>query len=64
MDTKTEQDWENATWQGSRRAMIRQSLKLTVRERLQTLEDLSQTSIKLASLKKTNNKSIPDGGAD
>lgn len=47
-----EQSWNNATWEGSRRAMIRQSLKLTVRERLQALEDISETSQKLARLKK------------
>ncbi len=45
-----EQTWGNATWEGSRRAMIRQSLKLTVRERLKCLEDLTVTSQKLADL--------------
>lgn len=45
-----EQTWDNATWEGSRRAMIRRSLKLTVRERLQALEELAETSQKLASL--------------
>ena len=40
MTNKTEQNWENATWAGNRRAMIRQSLKQTVRERLQALEEL------------------------
>ncbi len=51
MDNKIEQNWGNASWEGSRRAMIRKSLKLTVRERLQALEDLAETSKKLASLK-------------
>lgn len=53
MDIKTEQNWLNATWSGSRRALIRQSLKLTVRERMQILESLCETSQKLASLKTT-----------
>lgn len=48
-----EQDWNNATWEGSRRAMIRQALKLTVRQRLQALEDMCLTSQTLAASKKT-----------
>ncbi len=44
-------DWENSTWEGSRRAMIRKSLKLTARQRLQALENMNQTSQTLASLK-------------
>jgi len=51
MDNKIEQNWGNASWEGSRRAMIRKSLKLTVRERLQALEDLAETSQKLVNLK-------------
>jgi hypothetical protein len=45
-----QRNWENATWDGSRRAMIRKSLKLSARERLQALEDLHDTSQRLASL--------------
>ena len=57
MDNKIEQSWANASWEGCRRAMIRKSLKLTVQERLQALEDLAETSHKLANLKtnKQNN---------
>jgi len=51
MTSKNKQSWDNATWAGSRRAMIRQSLKLTVRERLQALEELCKTSQKLAKIK-------------
>lgn len=56
MTHETKQDWSNATWVGSRRTMIRQSLKLTVRERLQALEELCRTAKKLASLKTKNNQ--------
>ena len=52
MENNNKQNWENASWEGSRRAMIRQSLKLTVRERLQALENLIETSQKLAKIKK------------
>ena len=58
MDNKIEQNWDNASWEGSRKAMIRKSLKLTVRERLQALEDLAKTSHKLANLKTSDNKDL------
>ncbi len=51
MSSKNKQSWENASWLGSRRAMIRQSLKLTVRERIQALEELCKTSQKLSTIK-------------
>jgi hypothetical protein len=41
-------DWNAATWEGSRRAQIRRNLRLTVRERLEALEDLTETSDRLA----------------
>lgn len=52
MNSKTQQSWGNASWVGSRKALIKQSLKLTVRERLLALEELYFTSHKLANLKK------------
>lgn len=55
MNKHVEQDWNNATWLGSRRVMIRQSLKLTIRQRLQALEDLYATSQALPKLKKSHN---------
>lgn len=54
MSSKNKQSWDNASWTGSRRAMIRQSLKLTVRQRLLALEGLNKTGQKLASLKKVD----------
>jgi hypothetical protein len=41
-------DWSSATWEGSRRAQIRRDLRLTVRERLEALEALTETSERLA----------------
>lgn len=54
MTKRIEQNWGNATWKGSRRAMIKQSLKLTVRERLIALEELNKLSQKLLSVKIKN----------
>lgn len=45
-----EPDWSAATWEGSRRAQIRRGLHLTVRERLEGLQALAETSQRLAQL--------------
>lgn len=42
--------WEAATWAGARRAQIRRALELTVRERLEVLEALAETSARLVEL--------------
>lgn len=42
--------WEAATWEGARRARIRRTLELTVRERLEVLESLAETSDRLVEL--------------
>lgn len=44
----SDEDWSEATWEGSRRAMIRRALGLTVRERLEALEALTETSDRLS----------------
>jgi hypothetical protein len=43
-DDRPDPRWEAATWEGSRRAQLRESLSLTVRERLQALEGLWEAS--------------------
>lgn len=50
--TPIKQDWGNASYEGSRRAMIRQSLKLSVRERLEALESLCVISERLSNFRK------------
>ena len=42
--------WETATWEGSRRAQLRAALSMTVRERLQALEDLARLAERLAAM--------------
>ena len=42
--------WEGATWEGARRERIRRALELTVRERLEVLEALAETSQRLVEL--------------
>lgn len=41
-------DWEPGTWEGSRRAQLRASLKLTPKQRFEALEQLADTSRWLA----------------
>jgi len=42
--------WETATWEGSRRAQLRSALALTVRERMQVLEALTELARRLAEM--------------
>jgi len=50
MNQAVEAGWETATWEGSRRAQLRAALALTVRERLQALEDLAELAEHLAAM--------------
>ncbi len=45
---RSDADWSAATWEGSRRAQVRRALRLSVRERLEGLEELTETSARLA----------------
>ncbi|HEY5635716.1 MAG TPA: hypothetical protein VIS77_02355 [Burkholderiales bacterium] len=42
-------DWSNATWEGNRRAQLRATLALTVRERLLAMEALGELSDTIAA---------------
>ncbi len=37
-----EENWSAATWKGSRREQLRRALRMTVRERLQAADELSE----------------------
>ena len=50
MEPTDDASWENATWEGSRRAQLRAALKLSVRERLETLAELAELAERLASM--------------
>lgn len=55
MSDRDDSDWENASWEGSRRALLRASLKLSAKERFEALEYLARTSDWLVSAR------FPDG---
>ncbi|MDA1371302.1 MAG: hypothetical protein O2971_11160 [Proteobacteria bacterium] len=50
-DADTEIDWSKTTWEGSRREQLRQWQKLSLRERLQTLDEMNRLSDRLAELR-------------
>jgi len=50
MKRAADASWETATWEGSRRAQLRAALALTVRERLEALEDLAELAQRLAAM--------------
>ena len=37
-----EENWSSATWEGNRREQMRRALRLTIRERLQVADKLSE----------------------
>lgn len=53
VDTKADAAWETGTWEGSRRAQLRATLTMTVRERLEALEDLAELARRLAAMPRT-----------
>ena len=63
MNRAVEAGWETATWEGSRRAQLRAALSMTVRERLQALEDLSELAERLAAMPRTQGPKVaPSSG--
>jgi len=40
-------DWSVTTWEGSRREQLRRARQLTLRERLQAVEDMTQMATRL-----------------
>lgn len=45
-----EVDWSLTTWQGSRRAELRRWLALTVRERLQAIEEMTEVARRIGAI--------------
>jgi len=59
MKTKndTPQQWQNATWEGSRIAQLRNSLKLTPKQRFDALDDFIEVNNWFASSTKSHKHS-------
>jgi hypothetical protein len=43
-------EWATATWEGARRAQLRATRRMTVRERLQSMQDLNELALRLAKM--------------
>ncbi len=50
---KPEDIWSQTTWEGNRRAQLRHALSLSLRERLQAVEDMAEVSERLREMRKT-----------
>jgi hypothetical protein len=46
--------WEQTTWEGNRRAQLRHALTLTLRERLQAVEDMAEVAQRLREMRARN----------
>ena len=49
----SDQSWSKATWQGSRSVQLRAALKMTIRQRLQALEELCELAQRLKNMPRT-----------
>ena len=58
MSREADADWDAATWDGGRRAQLRVALTLTVRERLQALEALTELAQRLAEMPRMDAKVV------
>jgi hypothetical protein len=57
-DPEGEVDWSLATWEGSRREQLRRAQLMTVRERLQAMEDLAEVSRRLSEMRVGRTSSV------
>jgi hypothetical protein len=51
MDPIPEELWEKTTWEGARREYVRWGLRLTVRERIQALDEMVELAQRFAELR-------------
>lgn len=48
--------WEETTWDGNRRAQLRRALDLTLRERLQAVEDMAEVAERFRQMRARSRK--------
>jgi len=54
-------DWSLTSWEGSRRAQLRRWLALTVRERLQAIEEMVELAARIAgSVRQSESNSVTE----
>jgi len=47
--------WAETTWEGNRRAQLRRALELTLRERLQAVEDMGEVAQRFQEMRSRGN---------
>lgn len=57
--TDNDIDWSLTSWEGSRRAQLRRWLALTVRERLQAIEEMVEVSARIAGSLRPSERNSP-----
>ena len=57
--TDNDIDWSLTSWEGSRRAQLRRWLALTVRERLQAIEEMVELSARIAGSLRPSERNAP-----
>ena len=48
--------WEETTWEGNRRAQLRRALEMTLRERLQAVEDMADVAERFRQMRASSKK--------
>ncbi|MGH9786406.1 MAG: hypothetical protein ACRD88_19730 [Terriglobia bacterium] len=48
--------WEQTTWEGNRRTQLRDALALTLRERLQAVEDMAEVAERFRQMRARGQK--------
>lgn len=59
-----EELWRETTWEGNRRAQLRRALSLTLRERLQAVEDMAAVAERLGELRSRGGKPPSEPSSD
>lgn len=57
-----EELWTETTWEGNRRAQLRRALELTLRERLQAVEDMAEVAQRFQEMRSRGD--APDRGKE
>lgn len=50
----SDDDWQTTTWEGNRRAQLRRTLELTLRERLQAVEGMAEMARRFEEMRLRN----------
>jgi hypothetical protein len=57
-------DWSLTTWEGARREQVRRAAALTLRERLQSLEDMAEVAERFRQMRETGRFAATHGEPD